>query len=48
MKNRLLVVAAVGEALTGVALLVYPPIVIKLLFGAELMGAGLVLSRIAR
>ena len=46
MKNTL-AVAAVGEALTGLVLLVYPPIVVRLLFGAEIAGAGVVMSRIA-
>jgi Na+-driven multidrug efflux pump len=46
MKN-LLALAAAGEAATGLVLLVYPPIVVKLLFGAEIAGAGVVLSRIA-
>jgi|GEM_PF-600260 len=45
--NKLLVITAVGEAFTGVVLLVYPPIVIRLLFGAEIAGAGIVTSRIA-
>jgi hypothetical protein len=43
----LLVVSAIGEAFTGLVLLVYPPIVIRLLFGAEIAGAGIVMSRIA-
>ena len=38
MKN-LLAVASVGEAITGLVLLVYPPIVVRLLFGAEIVGA---------
>jgi hypothetical protein len=45
--NKLLAVAAAGETATGLVLLVYPPIVIRLLFGAEIAGAGLVMSRIA-
>ena len=45
--TTLLAVAAVGEAATGLALLVYPPIVVRLLFGAEIAGAGVVMSRIA-
>jgi|SRR5882724_9097848 len=43
----LLALAAVGEAVTGLVLLVYPPIVIQLLFGAEIAGAGTVMSRIS-
>jgi hypothetical protein len=46
MKN-LLDLAAVGEAGTGLILLVYPPVVIRLLFAAEITGAGVVVSRIA-
>ena len=45
--KKLLTLAAVGEAVTGLALLVYPPIVVRLLFGAEMAGAGIVMSRIA-
>jgi hypothetical protein len=45
--NKLLAVAAAGETATGLVLLVYPPIVIRLLFGAEIAGAGIVMSRIA-
>ena len=47
MMNPLLAVAAAGEAATGLALLVYPPIVVWLLCGAESAGAGMVMSRIA-
>jgi len=45
--KKLLAFAAVGEAATGLVLLVYPPIVVWLLFGAEISGAGMVISRIA-
>lgn len=45
--SRLLAVTAVGEAITGLVLLAYPPIVIKLLFGAEVAGIGAIVSRIA-
>lgn len=45
MKNLLRLVA-IGEAATGVVLALYPPIVIKLLFGAEIVGAATVMSRI--
>jgi hypothetical protein len=45
--KSLLALAAVGEAATGLVLLVYPPIVVRLLFGAEIAGAGMVMSRIA-
>ena len=47
MKNWVLTVAAVGEALTGLVLLAYPPIVIKLLFGADIAGIGVLTSRFA-
>ena len=41
----LLVVTAVGEAAMGLALLAYPPIVIRLLFGADDSGAAILTSR---
>jgi len=47
MKNRLLAIAAATEALTGLVLIVYPPLVIKLLFAAEIAGVGVVISRFA-
>jgi len=46
MKNRLLAVAALAEALTGLILFVYPPIVINLLFGTKVVRTGVVMSRI--
>ena len=42
-----LAVAATSEAALGLALLVYPPIVIRLLLGAEIIGVGDVVSRFA-
>jgi len=45
--KKLLAAAAAGETATGLVLLVYPPIVVQLLFGAEISGAGIVMSRIA-
>lgn len=45
--KKLLALFAVGEAGTGLALLVYPPIVVRLLLGAEIAGAGEVMSRTA-
>jgi hypothetical protein len=45
--KRLLILAAVSEALTGLILLVYPPIVIRLLFASEIAGAGVSMSRLA-
>lgn len=47
MKNWLLAVAATGEAVTDLVLLVYPAIVIKLLFGADIVGVGVMTSRFA-
>jgi hypothetical protein len=47
MKNKVLALAAAAEAATGVILLAYPPIVVRLLFGAEIGGAGVIVSRIA-
>ncbi len=47
MKKKLLGLAAVSEAATGLLLLVYPPIVVKLLCGADIMGSGIIMSRIA-
>jgi len=40
-----LAVAAVSEAATGLALLTYPSIVVRLLLGAEIVGIGDVVSR---
>jgi len=45
--NKLLALAAAGEAATGLVVLAYPPIVVRLLFGAEIAGAGVVISRLA-
>ena len=45
--RRVLVLAAVGEAATGVALLIAPSLVGQLLFGAELTGVALNMARIA-
>jgi hypothetical protein len=43
----LLAIAGLCEAAAGLALLVYPPIVVGLLFGAGIAGVALVLSRFA-
>jgi len=43
--KKLLALAAVSEAATGLVLLVYPPVVVRLLFGTEIAGAGIVISR---
>jgi hypothetical protein len=45
--KKVLALAALAEAGTGVILLAYPPIVIRLLFGAEIDGAGVIMSRLA-
>jgi hypothetical protein len=45
--KKLLILAAISEALTGLILLVYPPIVIRLLFASETTGAGVLMSRLA-
>ena len=44
--GKILMVAALAEAGTGVILLAYPPIVVRLLFGAEIVGAGVIMSRL--
>ena len=44
--KKLLVLAAVAEAATGLALLVVPPLVGQLLFGAELTGVAIPLARV--
>jgi uncharacterized membrane protein len=45
--KRVLILAAAGEAALGLVLLVYPSIVVRLLFGADIAGAGIVMCRIA-
>ena len=45
--KRLLALAAISEAAMGLVLFVYPPTVVGLLFGAEITGVGIVISRIA-
>lgn len=45
--KRVLAVAALGEAFTGLALAGYPSIVARMLFGADISGEGVVLGRIA-
>src|SRR5262245_37489412 len=46
MTVKLLAVGAVGEAATGLVLVVAPARFIQLLLGAELSGAGIVLGRL--
>lgn len=43
----ILAFAAIVEFLTGVLLLIYPEIVIRLLFDASIVGNGIIVSRIA-
>jgi hypothetical protein len=45
MKNKYLGLAAAAEAGTGLLLLAWPPIVVRLLFGAEISDVGIVVSR---
>ena len=45
--KKLMIITAAGEAFTDVVLVVHPAIVIRLLFNAEIAGAGVVMSRIA-
>lgn len=45
--NRVLVLAAVGEAATGAALLLVPSLVGQLLLGAELTGIAATVARVA-
>lgn len=47
MKKYVLALAALAEAGTGMILLAYPPLVVRLLFGLEIDGAGILMSRIA-
>jgi hypothetical protein len=45
--KTLLMIAALAEAATGVILLAYPPIVVRLLFASDITGAGVIMSRLA-
>jgi hypothetical protein len=45
--NRLLTLTALLEAVTGLALLAVPSIVVRLLLGAEISGASIPLGRVA-
>jgi hypothetical protein len=45
--KRVLVLAAVGEAATGAALLLVPSMVGQLLLGAELTGIAIIVARVA-
>ncbi|HPL79961.1 MAG TPA: hypothetical protein PKY40_13210, partial [Burkholderiaceae bacterium] len=44
--KAMLVLAAFGEAATGVALLLVPSLVGQWLFGAELIGVGITMARV--
>lgn len=45
--KTLLAIASFAEVGTGAILLAFPPLVVRLLFGAEITDAGVVMSRIA-
>jgi hypothetical protein len=45
--RRLLGLAAILEAATGLALMTYPPLVTRLLLGDDVSGAGEALGRVA-
>jgi hypothetical protein len=45
--RRALIFAALGEAATGLALLIFPSLVGQLLFGEELTGVALPVARVA-
>ena len=45
--NKILMAAALAELGTGLILLAYPPIVVRLLFDADIVGAGVFMSRLA-
>lgn len=45
--KKLLTLAAIGETATGLALLIVPSLVVRLLFDAEILGVGVVMSRLA-
>jgi hypothetical protein len=45
--KKVLEIASVSEFLTGVALFWSPSVVVQLLFGSEISGIGIILSRIA-
>jgi hypothetical protein len=45
--KRLLIFASAVETVTGLTLFVYPSIVIRLLLGSEIAGAGFAICRIA-
>jgi hypothetical protein len=44
--KKVLALAAVGEAATGLMLIVYPPVAVRLLCGVEINGSGVIVGRI--
>jgi hypothetical protein len=47
MKNKVLALSAAAEAGTGLLLLVWPPVVVRLLFVQEISDAAVIMSRLA-
>src|SRR5208337_679150 len=47
MKKKVLALAAGAEAGTGLLLLAWPQVVVRLLFGADVGGVGVTMSRLA-
>lgn len=45
--NKVLGIVALAEAGTGLLLLAWPPVVVRMLCGAEISGGGIIMSRIA-
>jgi hypothetical protein len=45
--KKVLALAAAAEAGTGLVLLMYPPVLVRLLFGGEIGGVGVIISRLA-
>lgn len=45
--RKLLALTAAGEAALGLVLLLHPPVVVRLLFDAEIAGTGMVMGRVA-
>jgi hypothetical protein len=45
--KKLVAVCAIGEAITGIALIVVPVLVAHLLFGTELSGVAIIAGRVA-
>ena len=44
--KKLLALAAIGETATGLALVIVPSLVVRLLFGVEIVGVGVVMSSV--